>query len=229
MTRPTVLLFDIDGTLLLSGGAGRRAISRAFDEVIGAPEVLDNHDFRGMTDRTLFRAGLAAAGRSMDAALLERLLDAYIRFLRPELVAAGHFRVLPGVVPLLDALVHRDAVALGIGTGNVEQGAWLKLERGRLDHYFEFGGFGDDVENRAELVRCGVARGAARLGCAPADCRVVVIGDSVHDVRAAHDVGADCVAVQTGGHPRDELLALGATHVFETLAAPSVLPVLLAQ
>ncbi len=229
MTQPIVLLFDIDGTLLLSGGAGKRAVSRAFGEVLGAPGVLDDHDFRGMTDRALFRAGIDATGTPYHDELLAKLLERYLHHLARELPEAQNFRVLPGVPELLTTLGGRDHVALGLGTGNVEQGARLKLNRGGLANHFTFGGYGDDAEDRVRLVQSGSARGAARLGHAPSACQVVVIGDSLRDVEASRGIGARCIAVTTGGHTADELLTAGADAVFETLADPAVVPHLLAS
>jgi phosphoglycolate phosphatase len=228
MKRPTVLLFDVDGTLLLSGGAGKRAVSRAFDDLLDAPHVLDAHDFRGMTDLALFRAGIAAAGRPFSPALVARLIDRYLLHLAPELRAASSFRVLPGVAALLAELAPRHELALGLGTGNVQRGARLKLARAGLDAHFAFGGFGDDAEDRVELLRCGAARGAARLGYAPDACRVIVIGDSPRDVQASQGIGASCIGVATGGHPTAELLALGADAACETLEDPRALTALLA-
>lgn len=227
MSRPTVLLFDVDGTLVLAGGAGKRAVTRAFAEVLGVRDALAATDFRGMTDLALFRAGLQEAGQQHDPALVATLLATYLAHLGPELQASAAFRVLPGVRELIAALSGRAHLAVGLGTGNVERGARMKLAHCGLDREFAFGGFGDDAEDRTELLRVGAARGADKLGAPLAACRVVVIGDSPRDVLAARGLGAECLAVATGGHPTTELTALGATHAVESLAADGVRELLL--
>jgi phosphoglycolate phosphatase len=136
------------------------------------------------------------------------------------------FRVYPGAPELLEALVGRDGVAVGLGTGNLREGARIKLEHARLQHHFAFGGFGCDHEDRAALVRVGAERGASHLGLPLSACRVVVIGDTPKDVAAAQAIGAEAVTVETGGAAAAELLAVGAAHAFPDLAAPGVLPAL---
>jgi phosphoglycolate phosphatase-like HAD superfamily hydrolase len=115
---------------------------------------------------------------------------------------------------------------MGLGTGNLRDGAQLKLARAGIDHHFAFGGFGCDHEDRPTLVRIGAERGAARLGVTLAACRVVVIGDTPHDVAAARALGAESLAVGTGGVAATELVAAGATRVVPDLAAAGVLPML---
>jgi phosphoglycolate phosphatase-like HAD superfamily hydrolase len=123
--------------------------------------------------------------------------------------------VLPGVLELLDALEGSRGVALGLGTGNIEAGARIKLTPARLSERFAFGGFGCDAEDRAELLEAGARRGAAALGAARARCRVVIIGDTPLDVAAAHAIGAECLAVATGNFDVDALQ--GAERVVERL------------
>lgn len=234
---PTILLFDIDGTLLLTGGAGHRAMSAAFEAVLGTAEPVRALDFRGMTDGKILRAALApelpggghpaAHGRSeLDsgehtrASLELELLNRYLVALVAELQQT-EARVIPGVVPLLDALAsHAGSVALGLGTGNVQAGAAAKLKRVGLWERFAFGGFGDDGEERADVLAAGRARGRTLL---PAAERVVVIGDTPLDVAAALAIGADCLAVCTGGFAAEALHAAGATAVVETLEQPAAL------
>ncbi len=201
--RPTVVLFDVDGTLVSTGGAGRRAMEDAFEAVCGRRDACEAIAFAGSTDRAIVRAGLRAAGCPDDAAWVERVLDVYLERLPVHLARASAYRVHPGVVELLDALAAAaDAGApltFGLGTGNVEAGARAKLRPAAgLDRRFTFGGFGCDAEDRAELLRVGLRRGAARLGEAPEACRAVVVGDTARDVAAAHAVGAECLAVATG-------------------------------
>jgi phosphoglycolate phosphatase-like HAD superfamily hydrolase len=225
--RPTVLLFDVDGTLVLTGGAGRRALSRAFGELAGRPDALDGVDFGGMTDWMLCRAGLRAAGQPDDARTIEVLLERYLVHLSDEVPRSDRYRVLPGVHDVVRAVSGRDGIAVGLGTGNVERGARIKLARGDLDAPFRFGGFGCDHEDRAELLTRGARRGAAMLGRPLDSCRVVVIGDTPRDVDAARRIGAECVGVGTGGHSARELLELGATAAFDDLSARGALGAIL--
>lgn len=230
--RPTVFLFDIDGTLLLTGGAGRRAMRGAFDDVFGpgGGAALD-FPFAGMTDRAIVRKGLTASPSSAaDDAAIDHLLEVYLARLHDEVTRADAYRILPGVVGVLSWLASEvDRIAIGLGTGNVKRGAYAKLARGQLDGTFAFGGFGCDAEDRAELLRVGAGRGALALGLPVAECRVVVIGDTPKDVAAAEGIGAECVAVGTGGFEPRALLDLGARHAFETLEHDGVRDALLGR
>jgi len=220
--RPTIVLFDVDGTLVLTGGAGRRSMVRAFEAVTGRTDALDGLRFGGMTDRLILRRGLEAIGRTFDEAIYDALIAAYLQALEEEVPRAEAYRVMPGVPDLLEAVRARPGLAVGLGTGNVREGATIKLRRAALDGCFEFGGFGCDHEDRRELLRAGIRRGAARLRVDPESCRVVVVGDTPRDVWAARGVGADCVAVATGGWSREALAAEGATWAFDRLTDAAV-------
>ncbi|MBS2018562.1 MAG: HAD family hydrolase [Deltaproteobacteria bacterium] len=225
--RHTVFLFDIDGTLILTGGAGRKAMESAFRDVYGnkGPPSLKFH-FGGMTDRAIVRTAVRTieGEPDPDAATIDAVLDAYVARLALEVERSDSYRVLPGVTEVLARLRALDTsrVAIGLGTGNVRRGAYTKLARGALGDAFAFGGFGCDHEERAELLRVGAMRGAAALGVPLGECRVVVIGDTPKDVAAALAIGADCVAVGTGGFEVAELVGLGATHGFPDLAHDDV-------
>lgn len=226
MPRPTVLLFDIDGTLIGAGGAGRRAVERAFVAECGRADQLDAVQFNGFTDPLIVRTGLELLGLPPEPARIEAILAAYLAVLPDELARATGFHVKPGVEALLAALVGRAGVAVGLGTGNLRAGAMLKLERAGLGAHFGFGGYGCDHADRAELLRIGAARGAAMLGAPPADCRVVVIGDTPRDVAAAHAIGAVCIGVGTGGIATDVLRAAGADVAVDALTDAAVLAAL---
>lgn len=225
--RPTVFLFDIDGTLLLTGGAGRRSFERAFKEVTGHPEALQGLSFAGMTDRGIARAGLQALGRAPDEHTVERLFEAYLHALADELARTPKYTIMPGVRELLAELTQVSDIALGLGTGNLRRGAEAKLRHGALWEHFTFGGFGCDHELRAELLRRGAERGAQALGLPLAACRLVVIGDTVRDVDAAHAIGAECIGVETGGVTASVLRAAGAHAVYRDLTERGVLESLL--
>ncbi|MBK8996237.1 MAG: haloacid dehalogenase-like hydrolase [Myxococcales bacterium] len=223
---PTVLLFDIDGTLVTTGGAGRRAMERAFEQTTGRRDAT-RFPFAGMTDRAIVRMGLRKVGHEEDDQAVDRLLAIYISLLGAEVEAASDYEVYPGIVRALDAAGRAADTAIGLGTGNVREGARIKLSRGKLHQRFAFGGFGCDHEERAELLRAGAERGAARLGRPRSECRVVVIGDTVRDVDAGLAIGAEVVAVGTGGEELDVLRARGATLAVRDLDEPGALDALL--
>ncbi len=222
---PTVLLFDIDGTLMDSGGAGRRSIERAFERRHGRRDACAAVSFGGMTDRAIARAGLLAVGVTPTAAAIDDLLAAYLDALVEELATTTAL-VHRGVEAALDAAAAAGA-AVGLGTGNVRDGAHLKLARVGLHQRFAFGGFGSDDEIRSALLRVGAERGAAVLGARPEACRVVVIGDTPKDVAAAQAIGAESVAVATGSYGEAALAACGPTWVVRDLEEEGALALLL--
>jgi phosphoglycolate phosphatase-like HAD superfamily hydrolase len=229
--RPTVLLFDIDGTLVSTPGCGRRALERAFTDRYGRTAVLQGIHFGGMTDRALVRQGLAVVDESVRGpaaeAIIDALLAAYVPLLEDEIARTAAFRLHAGVVELLDALAARPRVAIGLGTGNIRPGARVKLAKLGIHERFGFGGFGCDHEDRAEILRIGAARGAATLGVAVGACRVVVVGDTPRDVAAAQGIGAESLGVGTCGFDPETLRASGASWAFADLTAPDVLTALL--
>lgn len=218
--RPTVLLFDIDGTLITTGGAARRALEVTLGEVLGVREFRAEFPFGGMTDRAIMRQSLEQGGRQPSESDIDRVIDLYLSRLDAALAEASHYAVHDGVIDVLEAAKGHAGVAVGLGTGNVERGARIKLDRVGLNPYFPFGGFGCDAESRPALIRAGAERGAARLGRSVEECRVVVIGDTPRDVDAAHANGFECVAVGTGGAVAAELASTPAEWLFETLAQP---------
>lgn len=236
MNRPTILLFDIDGTLVSTAGAGRRAMIAAFADVQSsdspqpAPGIEGSpcdFPFGGMTDRAIAREGLRRSGVAVDEAAIDGLLERYLVHLEREAAGGVGFVVLPGIREAIREARQRAGFAVGLGTGNIRRGAELKLTPVGLYDHFSFGGFGCDHEDRAELVRAGAIRGAALLGATMRECRVVVIGDTPRDVAAAKAVGADCLAVATGGYTIEELRDCGATFVFPDLATSGALSAML--
>lgn len=217
---PTVFLWDIDGTLISTAGAGRRAIELTFQRRYGRPEVVGFH-FDGMTDPTIVRQGLTALGLDEEemARVLPEILREYLVNLAEVCAAATDFRVHAGIEAAL-ALCHGRAGAVGLGTGNVEEGARLKLERVDLGRHFSFGGYGSDHADRAELLAIGARRGRARLGIGDGPCRVVVIGDTPKDIAAARAIGAESIAVATGSYSVEALREQGATFAVPDLVDP---------
>lgn len=226
LARPIVLLFDVDGTLVSAGGAGRRALERAATEVYGpgAVEALASIAFDGMTDRLILRHACERLGRPFHLDDCARIFATYVPALSDEL-ARGSYRVLAGVSALLASLVRAGAV-LGLGTGNVRGGAMAKLAHGGLDHHFGFGGFGDDGESREEILAAALVRAADVLG-GPVEPRdAIVIGDTPRDVEAARALGCGAVGVATGRFSTDALRSAGAHRAFESLADAGALEAL---
>jgi len=221
--KPTVLLFDVDGTLVTTCGAGRRAIERAFELRHGTKEIL-SFSFGGMTDKAIVRNALTALGRTFASESdLEREMDETLAFylqVLAEEVRQTRIRIHDGMERALDQADARPAVALGLGTGNIRKGAEIKLGCVGIYHRFSFGGFGDDSIDRPTLLMAGARRGAERLGIPIEDCRVVVIGDTPKDVAAAKAIGAESIAVATGMHDIAELKQCDPTVAFESLADP---------
>ncbi len=227
----TIHLFDIDGTLLDGDGAGRRAMELAFAAEFGedACASLRALRFAGMTDPAIVRAGLRGAGLDPadDARAIAAVLARYLDLLPQTIAQAARFRAHDGVHACLDALAGHGDAGVGLGTGNLERGAALKLAPLGLADRFGFGGYGSDAEDRAVLVAIGAKRGAAALGRPLAACRVVVIGDTPKDVAAAQAIGAQCLAVATSFHGLAELEAAGATLAVRDLTDPAALRFLL--
>jgi phosphoglycolate phosphatase-like HAD superfamily hydrolase len=225
---PVLVLWDIDGTILRGGGVGRRAMEAAFREVLDATEERDVVDvdlgtlpFHGNTDPAIIGAGLELLGRAAEPRLIEAIGDAYLAILAREVATRQPFVRLPGVRELVDALEHA-GFSQGLGTGNLEAAAWLKVDAVDLAGRFAFGGFGSDASERAELLHIGRSRGAARLGLPAERCRVVVVGDTLKDIAAARAIGAKVVAVATGGEEHATLSAAGPELLFESLDAADV-------
>ena len=216
-----LVLFDIDGTLLLSDGAGRRAIMRALREVFGSTGPEDYH-FDGKTDPQIVRELMRLAGHTdvrIDADM-ERLLTRYITCLHEELRAPGkRAYTLPGVPELLDALEREAGVVLGLLTGNLRQGALAKLDAVGLDAgRFRVGAYGSDHEQRPELPAVALARARVELGYTFSGDAVIVIGDTPADLTCGRGVGARAIGVATGRYAVEELQQHEPLAVFEDLS-----------
>lgn len=225
-----LVLLDVDGTLVQCAGAGRRSLERAVREHCQQPGGdLTPLRLDGSTDRLIVRHALRLLGHEMDAPSCDRILERYVELLEPELADPG-YHVLPGVAAALTALRDRQT-AHGLCTGNVREGARLKLRRGGLDGFFDWGvdavgGFADDGEVRTRIVEAAIRRGAAQHGPIP-PAEVLVVGDTPLDVQAGHEAGCAVLGVATGRYGKEDLLAAGANHVVETLETPEALRLLL--
>ncbi len=205
-------------------------MEQAFAGIYGSAEPLRAFSFAGMTDRAIVRRALSMAGRvgeSVEEAI-DAVLDAYLAALPAAISRAEGYAVHEGVPTVLEALEGAPGRALGLGTGNVRRGALLKLQPLGLAKRFAFGGFGCDAEDRATLLRAGAERGAAVLGWSREACRVVVIGDTPHDVAAARAMGAECLGVGTSFFDPRTLLEAGADVAVGSLVDPRALAFLLA-
>jgi phosphoglycolate phosphatase len=215
----SLILFDIDGTLVLTGGAGGRAMSFAFQEIFGIHNALSGITMAGRTDAWILADALTAHKIPSDPAALVRFRDTYLRHLAIELDKPGARKgLMPGVRELLDALQRRDDVYLALLTGNYEEGARIKLEYFDLWRYFPCGAFGDDAPQRDGLVSKALERIAASGGPSFSAADAVVIGDTPLDVACATFCGARSIAVATGSHTIEQLRAAGAAVVFQDLS-----------
>ena len=214
-----VILFDIDGTLLLSGGAGVRALSRACEEVTGFRDALAEVPLAGRTDRVILYDAMRKAGRELDEQLLSALRARYVQLLQEEIQYPGRGvkAILPGVRELLDVLVAREDVFLGLVTGNFEEGARIKLEYFDLWRYFRCGAFGDDAVDRNDLVPFAWRRALESGLNAVHAHSVFVVGDTPHDIACARAAGATAIAVATGTFTAEQLRESGAVDVFKDL------------
>ena len=204
-----LLLFDIDGTLVLTGGAGKRSMDRAFEEVFGVPEAFAEVSMAGRTDRWLVESALTRHGVAVTPARLEAFRARYLALLDAAIGEAGSGRrgVMPGVPEVLAALQARADVQLALLTGNYAEGARIKLEHFGLWNYFAWGAFGDEHAERDALARAAVADAAARGITLAEPAHAIVIGDTPFDIACARAAGARVVAVATGHHGLDELRA----------------------
>jgi phosphoglycolate phosphatase-like HAD superfamily hydrolase len=214
------VLFDIDGTLLLTGRAGVRAMERTFAEMFGVTDAFADVSTAGRTDSFLVSAAFTRAGLPDTPEQHERFRRAYIARLRDEIHHPGTGRkgVMPGVPALLGAAATRPGIHLALLTGNYRDAAAIKLSYFSLWDYFGWGAFSDDAADRNALVP--IARRRAEERGVPAEARdhVIVVGDTPFDIECAAVAGARSIAVATGGHSADELAAAGADVVLEDLS-----------
>ncbi len=218
--RYPIVLFDIDGTLLDTSGTGIRALNRMVLELFGLKDAFEGYSFAGRTDLGIIRDAFQRNfQRHYTPEELDTCLGTYLRYLEEELSRPGHkVKLLPGIPdtlgPLRDAGVH-----LGLATGNLRQGAALKLKAAGIDQYFAFGGFGSDHEDRALLTALAAQRGREHAGLHDLPGQsVLVIGDSPLDIKAAHGAGLHVLSVCTGWNGPEELGSLGPEHLLVDLS-----------
>lgn len=220
MSQAKLILFDIDGTLIDTGGAGARSWAWAFERQFDTKVDIAEHSTAGMTDPAIGRATFREVmEREPTSTELTRLMASYQAVLPDYVASSADYRVLGGVRSLLEELTDA-GIALGLTTGGLEAVAHAKLGRGQLNHFFLVGGYGSDSEDRVVLTRAAVERGERLLGHALDLGEVFVVGDTPLDVAAAKGVGAVSVGVASGRYDVAELEAADSDHVLASLADP---------
>lgn len=203
-----LIVFDIDGTLLMTGGAGKEAFNRVFQEHYGVEGAWRDVHPDGRTDPSLivelFEKNL---GRRPNSEEMVKISNSYANAMEACLPLSERFRLLPGVVELLDFLSDRGIALLGLATGNFESTARQKLRHGGLHHYFQFGGYGSDHGQRLELTRVAIERGRTLLGRKIPNEEIILVGDTLHDIDCGKRLDLTTVAVATGSTPRATLAA----------------------
>lgn len=216
----TLVLWDIDGTLIISGGAGERALIASLHAVFGIKGSLEDIELAGRTDGWIARRVLAKFSVPDTPHNLSNFLDGYLQALPAELANPGA-HVLPGVATLIKVLSLRGDVAQGLLTGNLKRGAEIKLSHHRLWTHFAFGAFADDSETRDELGPHAVRRASAHHAVTFTADQVFVIGDTPHDIACGKIMGARTIGVATGRYSVEELKACEPTAVLADLTDPA--------
>jgi len=204
------VLFDIDGTILVTGGAGGVAWQRAFEELYGVEANVAERTDAGMTDPEIaaivFREAVGREGTPEERA---RAVGGYLKHLPDAVAESAGYRVMPGIEKLLDRLIDSGHL-LGLVTGNVEAAAHIKLARAHLNRFFSFGGYGSDSADRTEVTEAALRRGSLVSGGTLADGACISVGDTPRDVEAGHGAGIRVVGVATGRYSVEELEQAGA-------------------
>ena len=220
MAQPMAVLFDIDETLVHTGGSGARSWAWAFDQLHGVAADIAEHSSAGETDPQVGRATFRAVlGRDASQDEMARLYSKYLWHLSEDIWTAEGYRVLDGAKDLLGRLAGA-GVILGVISGAMEGAARMKMEPGKLNRYFVFGAYGSDSPDRAEVTRLGIAKASRLHGRELAPGEVFVVGDTPHDIDAAHAAGATAVGVATGHYGPDVLRAAKADYVLRSLTEP---------
>lgn len=214
-----LVLFDIDGTLLTSGGAGVKALACALQDRFGIEDDLRTLQMAGRTDSGIAREIFQAHGIELTPENLGSFFDSYLRQLG-RLLPLSPGKLLPGISELLRRMAAMDHVALGLLTGNIEAGAKLKLAHFGVWDYFQFGAYADDHHDRNELGHFARTRASELHGCSFSAEDIFVLGDTVHDINCARAIGAKAVAICTGGCSWEQLREHHPEFLFPDLSCP---------
>ena len=216
-TKRIAVLFDIDGTLLTTGGAGAASWRLAFDELYGIPADIGKFTDAGMTDPEVGRKTFEAVlNRKPERKEFTRLLERRLHYLHQTVAESKDYRVLAGVDDLLPKLID-DGYLLGLVTGNVEAAARIKLHRAQLNRFFSFGGYGSDSTDRGELTKIALKRATLVYGEPVSAAEALAVGDTPHDVEAAHAAGIACVGVGSHNFTVEQLRDAGADYAIASL------------
>ena len=218
--RHIAILFDIDGTLIDTGGAGADSWRLAFQELYGIPADIGKFTESGMTDPEVGRRTFVGVlGRQPERKEFARLLERRLHYLYQTVAESKGYRVLPGVLELLPKLLE-DGYLTGLVTGNLEAAAHIKLHRAQLNRFFSFGGYGSDSNVRGEVARVALKRAGFVYGADVAPEQAFAIGDTPRDAEAAHAAGMKCVNVATGKYDERQLQDGGGDWVIGSLKEP---------
>lgn len=213
------VLFDIDGTILVTGGAGGVAWQRAFEELHGVEANVAEHTDAGMTDpeiaAIIFREVIGREGTQEERS---KAIGGYLKHLPDAVAESDGYRVMPGIEQLLPRLIEA-GVLLGLVTGNIEAAAHIKLARARLNRFFSFGGYGSDSADRTEVTKAALARGALVSGGTLADGACIGVGDTPRDVVAGHGAGIKVVGVATGSYSVEQLREADADYALASVVS----------
>ena len=216
-TDPLAILFDIDGTLINTGGAGAASWRLAFDELYGIPADIGKFTDTGMTDPAVGRKTFEAVlKREPERREFTRLMERRNFHLHETVQSSEGYEVLPGVNQLLSELID-EGYMLGLVTGNVEAAAHIKLHRANLNRFFSFGGYGSDADERGEVTTIALKRASQVYGEKVERDRAFSVGDTPLDVTGAHEAGIECVGVGSHHYSADQLREAGADYVISSL------------
>lgn len=213
-----LILWDIDGTIIVSHGAGFRAMARALTERFGKTVDMGTIDWAGRTDSWIAGEVLRVTGLPDTPGNIHDFLEAYLAILPQELSAGRPGQVLPGILELLETLRNRPEIVQGLLTGNLERGAEVKLTHYKVWHYFEFGAYADDSPRRNDLGPHALRRAKERHAIDFSPQRTFIIGDTPHDIECGKVIGARTIAVATGKYSVAELASHQPTAVFKDFA-----------
>ena len=213
---PSLVLFDIDGTLLDLHGAGRRAFALALEEAFGWADEIEYIQFAGATDLDVLDQVFRRHHHELTPAGAEHFFAIMPHKLR-ETSADAEVTIYPGAIELVAQLSDDPDITIGLVTGNIESCARIKLEKAGLHGHFQLGAFGHEHGDRREIAQLALSRAEAGLAAGQSFARKFLIGDTPSDITAAHHIGATSIAVSTGHYTRPQLLDAGAHHVLDTL------------